>query len=574
MIRRVAQHVADVREGGGRGKGLSTPDKDYLALRLKIAGAIIGFSLAPLLFLALVSNRMFEEAVDAKIIENARNLTENKRRSLDLFLNERIAQLTAIAGTHSFNELVRPGYLDNLLSVMQSRTKYFIDLGVIDQDGDHAAYSGPYQLLHRNYKNEDWFVRVVNNGVYVSDVFLGFRNLPHIVIAVIRREAGKWWILRATIDSDVFESMVHSSQLGKRGEAFLLNDKGVLQTRTRFGPVRLEISDFPRPSRFNGVRVESLDFDGNPGLFGMAWLENKDWLLVLREDPREVRGPLGEARGTVIILVLGGVFMIILGAFVVAGKIIQHLESCDRERAAVDANALQSNKMAALGKMAAGVAHEINNPLAIIKESAGWLKDLLGDEEMRGSSNYKEFSETVDKIAYHVERAKAVTHRMLGFARRMEPVQEDVDMNFLLERTASFLENEAIHRNIKIVMDFDLTLPRIKSDSSQLQQVFLNIIDNAIDAVEHDGTITLRTRYDQTHGENVAEVVDTGTGIPKEKLDKIFDPFFTTKKTGEGTGLGLAISYSIIEKLGGAITASSEPGKGATFAIRLPALQE
>jgi two-component system NtrC family sensor kinase len=167
-----------------------------------------------------------------------------------------------------------------------------------------------------------------------------------------------------------------------------------------------------------------------------------------------------------------------------------------------------------------------------------------------------------------VERARTVTHRMLGFARRMEPVQEDVDINGLIRQTAGFLENEARLRNMEIVFDFDPTLPGVTTDANQLQQAVLNLMENAIDAMGNNGVLTVATG---TSGNTIRiSVSDTGPGIAQENLNKVFDPFFTTKPVGEGTGLGLSIIYSTMQRLGGKISVSSPSGQGATFTITLP----
>jgi two-component system NtrC family sensor kinase len=249
---------------------------------------------------------------------------------------------------------------------------------------------------------------------------------------------------------------------------------------------------------------------------------------------------------------------------------MQRLVAIEREKAASEDLVIQSSKMAALGKMAAGIAHEINNPLAVIAEKAGWIKDLLAEEDIARSENLKEFEESIGKIEHHVERAKKVTHRLLGFARRMEPLQETVDINKTLDDTIDFLENESRYRNIEIRRQYSPLLPKINSDSSQLQQVFLNILNNAIDAINKNGEVLIHTRTLPKNNEVSIEIVDNGPGIPKEKIDKIFDPFFTTKEVGKGTGLGLSIVYSILEKLGGRIMVASEEGKGTTFTIYLP----
>jgi two-component system NtrC family sensor kinase len=170
-----------------------------------------------------------------------------------------------------------------------------------------------------------------------------------------------------------------------------------------------------------------------------------------------------------------------------------------------------------------------------------------------------------------VARAKKITHRLLSFGRRMEPVSEKVDLNQTLHETIDFLENEARYRNIDIQTDLAENLPTVTSDPSQLQQVFLNILNNGIDAIGKNGQIAIKTFSIAQSRQVAIEIADNGPGMPKEVLDKIFDPFFTTKEVGKGTGLGLSISYSIIEKLGGRIMVASEPNKGTTFTIYLPA---
>ncbi|MFP5213506.1 MAG: sensor histidine kinase, partial [Acidobacteriota bacterium] len=266
--------------------------------------------------------------------------------------------------------------------------------------------------------------------------------------------------------------------------------------------------------------------------------------------------------------------VIIMGSVFVTRSMIGQLIKTDREKAVLDASLVQSSKMAALGKLAAGIAHEVNNPLAVIKEKVGWIKDLLGEEDIKESENFQEFEDAVRKIDFHVDRAKKVTHRLLGFARRMEPINEEVEINKVLEETIDFLRNEAHYRNIEIQSNYNAALPLTFSDSSQLQQVFLNILNNAIDAIGKEGNITVETDQNEQEGEISIKISDNGPGIPTEKLGKIFDPFFTTKGVGQGTGLGLSISYSIMEKLGGRIIVASEVGKGTTFTIYVPILQD
>ena len=229
--------------------------------------------------------------------------------------------------------------------------------------------------------------------------------------------------------------------------------------------------------------------------------------------------------------------------------------------------------MAALGRLAAGVAHEINNPLSVIKEKAGWMLDLLSEEDIPEKENYDEFHDAMIRIDHHVERAKKVVHRLLTFARRMEPVHEVVDVNRTVQETVSFLENEARYRNIDVRASYVEGLPKTRSDAAQLQQVFLNILDNAIDAIVKDGEINITTNHDRLNKQIAVAITDSGPGIPKETLKRIFDPFFTTKKVGDAPGLGLCISYSILEKLDGDITVESKEGEKTTFTVRLPIIE-
>lgn len=546
-------------------------ERYYKRLWRKIIWTTLGFSLIPLFTLGFTIYYQFSVSYSAKIFENLKTLVENRRSAIDLFFDERVSQLFTIAHTHSLKQLSDESYLNKVFNTMQTRSKSYIDIGIIDQDGNHLAYIGPYpELKGVNYKNEDWFQSVVSGGVYISDVFLGYRKFPHFIIAVVSREGDKSWILRATINSDIIDHIVRAAQTGKKGDAFIINNRNILQTGPRFSG---EIFGHPKSPDFSKsveTQVEEIRIDREKSLFAATQIGITKWILVIKEDPREQLTPLLKARFIAALLFLAGILVIVLGTLLTTKAMMNQLIEVERKKAVSEDLMIQSSKMAALGKMAAGIAHEINNPLAVIGEKAGWIKDLLSEEDINRNPNYQEFEDAVRRIEYHVDRAKKVTHRLLGFARRMEPLQEQVDINKVLNETVDFLENESRYRSIDIQIDPQPDLPGITSDSSQLQQVFLNIINNAIDAIGKDGEIRIKTGYSSKNHEVKIEITDNGPGIPKEDIDKIFDPFYTTKEVGKGTGLGLSIVYSIIEKLGGRIMVASELGLGTTFTIYLP----
>jgi len=236
--------------------------QDYAKLNRKIVATTLSFSFVPLLALGLSMYALFSYSITARAMDSIRTLAENRRNAIDLFLEERIAQIHTLAYTHSMEQLRDEGYLASVLDLMQARGKAFIDLGVIDGTGSHVAYIGPYGLHGLNYAGESWFREAVRRGVCVSDVFLGFRKEPHFVIAVVRHAGDGFWILRATINADVFDGLVKTAVVGSRGDSFILNREGILQTPPRFDGNILDRVDYLGFSAFTGIRIEERNIDG------------------------------------------------------------------------------------------------------------------------------------------------------------------------------------------------------------------------------------------------------------------------------------------------------------------------
>jgi two-component system, NtrC family, sensor kinase len=549
-------------------------DRDHRKLNRRIVATTLSFSFIPLFALGVSLYLLFSDSYTIRVMDGIRTIAENRRNTIDLFLDERISQLYTLAYTHSLDRLKDEEYLKNVLGLMQARARAFIDLGVIDETGNHAAYVGPYSLHGLNYADEEWFRQTMLRGVYVSDVFLGFRKAPHFIIAVKRIEGDQCWILRATVDADIFDAMVETARIGTGGDCFVVNREGVLQTRALSGGNLLGKVDYLNLSSFSGIRVEQITVNKERALFAFTWLKGKDWMLVVREDPREEFIPILRARHLVLGLGTGGLLLIILGAILVSRHMIQQLIQADREKADLNASLVQSTKLAALGELAASIAHEVNNPLAIIKEKVGWIRDLLGEDDVSRCENLDELTESSASIESNVDRARRMTERLLNFSRRSQPSRERVNVNHLVEQTIEFVKKEAQHRSISIHTELLQDLPETLSDSTQVQQVFLNILNNAVDAIGKGGEIDIKTSFSATEREIAVSIADNGPGIPNEMMNRIFQPFFTTKEVGKGTGLGLSISYTIIQKLGGRIMVASEVGKGTTFAVYLPVARE
>jgi len=541
----------------------------YTSLQKKIIAVTLFVSFAPLILLGATIYHQFARLYRDKIAEQIRYRASAQAEAVDLFLKERTAILAAMADTHHFQEMLEQKALANIFQVMNQRAGAFVDLGVIDNAGTHRTYIGPYNLEGLNYYQQPWFGEVMRKGIYISDVYLGYRQLPHFIIAVRRQEDQNSWILRATVDPDVFGSIVRAAQVGKTGDAFILNRDGLYQTQPRLNGKILGQSGIDQTKFGGGTTLfEEIDADGRKNLYAGRWLKKDQWLLVITQEVAEEMGGLFAARNVEVLIILCGVLAIILTTIFTTKMSIKRLKDADKRMNELNAQLVQSDKLAALGKMAAGVAHEINNPLAVILQKTGWMEDLLEEESFRDSANAEEFKNSIRKIEEHVERARKVVHNMLGYARRMEPRLEDVDVNETLRQTIALLENYARINNIEIAADFSPNLPIVASDQSQLQQVFLNLISNAIDAIGKEGRIEVKSR--QLGSEIHVKVADNGPGMPEEIQKRVFDPFFTTKDTGKGTGLGLWVSYGIVEKLGGTIKLQSTVGKGSVFTVRLP----
>ena len=227
---------------------------------------------------------------------------------------------------------------------------------------------------------------------------------------------------------------------------------------------------------------------------------------------------------------------------------------------------VSSEKMASLGKLAAGIAHEINNPLGgILIYSSLMMEDLPEGDPKRGD---------LARIVQETSRCKDIVKSLLEFARQTEPKMEPTDINRAITDGLFFLENQALFHNIKIIKNLDPFLPFVRGNASQLKQVLINIIVNAAEAMHGNGTFTITSYPSPDRKGIILEFTDTGEGISEENLTRIFDPFFTTKEVGKGTGLGLATSYGIIEDHGGRISVRSKVGEGTTFTIELPTYPE
>ncbi len=557
----------------------------YRKMVIVVVASVSAIAVLPLLIMSGITYRQYEDAFHAELTRPMLRFAEAGKASIDSYLSERLSALAVVARENSVEELREPDRLVRLLSNLNQTFSGVIDLALIDEEGNAVAYAGPLQHPGANYATEPWFREVTARGVYVSNVFLGQRNLPHMIIAILHDDAeAQSHVLRATIDTDAFHWLVrsrtarrpdrdpvcsrcHSLGVLPFSDAFIINQQGILQSSSRvYGDV-LDRTPLPRlpPSR-EAELLEIEDENGEPLIVAYAQIERSPFTVVVLS-PRVAlhAGWLPVRRD---LLLFPAISTLLILAVVIWGSIytVNRVRDADAKRAALYHKMEYQNKMAAIGRLGAGVAHEINNPLSIITQKGGLLKDLLTLSEEAPSA--EKLTPLVNSILKSAERCGRITHRLLGFAKHMEVQWETIDLDALLREVLEFLEKEAIYRDIRVEFSHADEPPPIVSDRGQLQQVFLNIINNAFAAVEDGGRIGIEIEHVGDDAVAVT-IADNGVGIPEDHLGQIFDPFFTTKK-GAGTGLGLSITYGIVQKLGGQITVESKVGEGTRFTVTLP----
>lgn len=528
-----------------------------------------GVTLVPLITMTVIHYQVTQNAIESEIYNHTYRTVRFTWWNISNFLDERTTVLDLIARDITFEELNDPDRLNTILKNLQKRLGGLVDLGVIDSSGKQTAYAGPYKLTNVDYSKTVWFKDIVKRGIYISDLFLGLRNIPHIVIAGrYSQEDGSFYILRATLDMHPIDNMLNELELSKNGDAFIINKEGILQTPSRYHGKVLEHINLSVPVYSSKAEViEDENPQGEPLIIGYAYIPDTPFILMIVQKKDELMESWYKRRIELIWFLAISITIILFVILSVVTYLVNKLYLADQEHLTALHHMEYSNRLASIGRLAAGVAHEINNPLAIINEKAGLIKDMFTYQKKY--SEDKKLIGLVDSIITSVERCSTITKRLLGFARHMDVRIEPVNLEKIIHEVLGFLEKEASYRSIKVSVQVDPDVPEFESDRGKLQQIFLNLINNAFGAMEEGGRLTIKVKRE---GKDfiTALVSDTGCGIPKKDLERIFCPFFSTKTEKGGTGLGLSITCGLVREIGGKMDVHSEVGKGTTFKLTLP----
>ena len=504
---------------------------------------------------------------------NLAAIAESQRNTVDLFLQERLINIFSLFHSTAFALKPTQQQMEILLNQLRRSSDAFIDVGFLDGSGMQIGYAGPFPYLqNKDYSDQRWYQQLVEPGVihYVSDIYLGFRNKLHFTIGTKQIIDGHPYILRATLDPDKFFLFLMTINHAKGVESTLIDQEGHFQLVDPRQHKPYELSDFI-PPRDSSSGARAVRRQGESILVAYAWLSEVPWALLVSEPMGMAFSQLYQARRIMLISSAMLVVVIVMAIWFATRVLITRARENAEERETLSKQLLHASKLASLGELATGVAHEINNPLAIIVATTGVIKDML-DPQFNLQWTPEQIVTELKTIDAAVFRARGITRQLLNYGRKSPPKLVLSDINAIVEEVLSgFKEHALALADVVVTRELDPDLPWIMVDPDQIQQVFLNLINNAGDAIQGPGRMTISTRQDESHVR--ITVTDSGIGMNEEQIQKIFDPFYTTKEVGKGTGLGLSVSISIVESMGGTIAVQSMPGVGSAFSVVLPKKQ-
>ncbi len=566
----------------------------YKSLTRNMSLIVILVSITPLILIAGLIGYRFETSYRQEVMAHLQELVEKHQQNIDSYLDEKLSYIKVLADSYTYDELTNEAFLENKLVILQNAySGVFVDLGVVNSAGVQVSYAGNLKLIRADYSKAQWFREAILREYYMSDVFPGLRRTPHFIISVKKRRGDAEWLLRATIDFVAFNSLVEKIRIGETGSAFIVNSAGEYQThprtelvpnitgllrRTSWARMGGQESDAPVSSNIQEIKTISPGSNAVSGIvrnknrniiFILMPLKAGEWTLAYQQDEDDAFSEVNRARVLALAIFVSGCLGIVLVALFLSRKVVRQIERADLEKEMMNEQIIEAGKLASIGELAAGIAHEINNPVAIMVEEAGWMEDLLEEEELQKCQNVEEFRRSLKQISIQGVRCKEITHKLLSFARRTDPLHHEIQVNDTIREILSICDQRSKFSNIRIQTVLDQDLPLISASPTELQQVFMNLVNNAIDAIgSGGGLLEIRSRVEAD--KVVVDIADTGHGISREVMSRMFDPFFTTKAVGKGTGLGLSICYGIIRKLGGNLTVDSSVGLGTTFHVQIP----
>ncbi len=564
---RTVEHVFDVSDSQA---SIARIRLHFKQLRTRlILGLLLGF-LLPNAILSVYFHAQFASSLKKSAMLNLAAVVENQKNTVDLYLQERVVNLFSLLHSGDFVLQPTPVQMGQYLATLKQFHDGFTDIGLLDAKGVQIGYAGPNPvLLGRDYSQDAWYHALIGGkkNYLITDIYPGLRNIPHFTIAARQLFEGRLYVIRASLDPGKLYMFLRSISHDKDVESTLVNHEGVCQI------VDSGRSSFPERSEYlppftSTSGQEEIDRNGRSMLVAYSWLGEVQWALLTTQPVSIFQSDVYRARLILTISLIAVSLLISIIIFFTIERLVNNARRMAEKGQQLQEMLAHASKLASIGELAESVAHEINNPLAIIMATSGVIRDMLNPEfdlDHSPEAICKELS-VIDTAA---TRAKGITSRLQEMGKSRVPHAEQCSVNALIEEVLSRLSKvELKSKHIEIIKRYDESLPEIFAEPAHLRQVFANILINAGDAIAEKGTITIST---ELQGVMVCvTIADTGRGISSQDLPRIFNPFFTSKKGGNGTGLGLSIAASIVKYMGGTIKVNSTVDTGSLFTVLLP----
>lgn len=526
-------------------------------------------ALVPLIIWALAGYRLNLDTIESELVLRTSQLVSNSWRSVSLFISERRSVLDFIAHDHTFETLNDKARLATILDNIKKRFGGFTDLGVINSTGVQQTYAGPYRLDGLDYGNEPWFHQVLKHGFYISDLVVGHRKEPHLDFAVKRvLPDGSFFVLRAALDAQKFNELIAQFEVGEKSDAFVINREGVLQTQSRYYGLVLKKIPIRIPDYAPKAQVfESQNDNSERTVIGYAYIPETPFILMIVKHKGELIQPWYKTGWAFTWILATSILLILLVTLAVASHLVDQIHKADQERVDTLHQVEHTNKMVSLGHLASGVAHEINNPLAIINQKAGHIRDIFTLTEAYKKD--QKLIDLVDSVLATVHRCAKVTKGLLNFARHLNLSIQTISLQEIINEVQNVLTKETEFRCITVEVNLADNIPQFESDRGKLEQIFFNLFNNAIAVMKDGGHLEIKGECEDTNFVSIA-FSNNGPAIPEADLRYVFEPFYYSRTGESGAGLGLAVTYALVQEIGGQISVQSEVGTGNRFNIRLP----
>jgi len=519
---------------------------------------------------------LFWSHVQQGVLDRLNLLSNQSAYVLDSYIEDCLGDLGLFEGQLASG--LNPETMRTVLHLLVGKHKEAVDVALMDQDGKVLAYAGPGVYKGTHVIPGQWLAEAMERGASISGVTAGQMGQPHFVLARRMFLDGRNLVLRMSVAPEAFTRLlmdVHAAGV----DVFLVTRKGEIIAGSG-GQILTSDRELLEPVFLD--RVGTAFWDPQSGdAYSSRALHYGGWILAARKQAPTLFGAAGSTLLFLGLSVLSGGIIVFLSSLYLTGYVEKMLLHRDDEREKLREQLYRAGRLAELGEMAAGFAHEINNPLQIMKSDQAYIEMLLQDFKTRAGddpdylSDVAEITASVNQIKVQIDRCARITHSILSFGRAGNVEEQNLDLGKFIPEVLTMVQKKMHLNNIALNVGIPASSRFIVHvDPGRLQQVLLNLLNNAMYAIGEStdgraGEISLNCSFEGADKIRIA-IADNGMGIGAEQRKLIFTPFFTTKPAGSGTGLGLSVCHDIVSSMKGLLDFTSVKGQGSTFFILLP----